>query len=198
MLFKVGFLQFLSFLSEKNDGPSLEVTDKELALVKAVEAMVLSMEGSPVSYEEASASREYENKCRQKYSRTATTSESNDLTKGMSPKTPVEEKTSNRVNCQTCDKPVKEATLLSYERKVTVLYLLLSACIANDTEGSGDSVQKGKGYDARHRVALRLLATWLGVAWLKVVCHFEPVCRSELFNAFHRNFYLMAFSYLFV
>ena len=137
--------------------------------------MVLSMEGSPVSYEEASASREYENKCREKYSRTATTSESYEKEKRKSPKTSIEEKTSNIVGGQICDKPVKEATLLSYERKVTILYSLLSACVADDTEGSGNCLQQRKGYDARHRVALRLLATWLGVEWLQVVRLFEPL-----------------------
>ncbi|PON51990.1 Alpha/Beta hydrolase fold containing protein [Parasponia andersonii] len=159
---------FLSFLSDLKDGPSSEINDKELALVKAVDAMVLSMEGSPVSYEEASASREYENKCRGKYSRTATTSESNETTKGTSPNMSIKEKTYNRVGGQTCDKPVKEATLLSYERKVTILYSLISACLADDTEGIGNCLQQRKGYDARHRVALRLLATWLGIKWLRV------------------------------
>nr|XP_023921388.1 uncharacterized protein LOC112032849 isoform X2 [Quercus suber] len=56
---------FLTLLSEASDGPSSEKSDKELALTKAVDAMVLSMESLPPSYEENNGSREYEIKCRQ-------------------------------------------------------------------------------------------------------------------------------------
>ncbi|KAL5557936.1 hypothetical protein UlMin_034147 [Ulmus minor] len=153
---------FLTLLSEKNDGCSLERTDKELALTKAVEAMVLSMEGSPVSREEAKECHDYENKCHVKYSSAEASSESFETPKGTRPDTPNYEKVSRAAEGQTWDKPVKEATQVSCETKMTLLYSLLSACVADDAEGSK------KGYDARHRVALRLLATWLGVDWLKV------------------------------
>ncbi|CAM0956501.1 unnamed protein product [Alopecurus aequalis] len=55
-------------------------------------------------------------------------------------------------------------------RKMAVLYMLLSACVAdvNMAEDGMDSPRITKGYDARHRVALRLLATWLDVKWIKM------------------------------
>ena len=56
-------------------------------------------------------------------------------------------------------------------RKMAVLYMLLSACVAdvNMAEDGTGSPRVRKGYDARHRVALRLLATWLDVKWNKMV-----------------------------
>ncbi|KAM0887751.1 hypothetical protein ACQ4PT_028815 [Festuca glaucescens] len=55
-------------------------------------------------------------------------------------------------------------------RKMAVLYMLLSACVAdvNMAEDGTGSPRIRKGYDARHRVALRLLATWLDVKWIKM------------------------------
>ncbi|RCV42162.1 hypothetical protein SETIT_9G194000v2 [Setaria italica] len=55
-------------------------------------------------------------------------------------------------------------------RKMAVLYMLLSACVAdvNMAEEGMGSPRVTKGYDARHRVALRLLATWLDVKWNKM------------------------------
>ncbi|KAL6642836.1 hypothetical protein ACP70R_021017 [Stipagrostis hirtigluma subsp. patula] len=55
-------------------------------------------------------------------------------------------------------------------RKMAVLYMLLSACVAdvNMAEDGVGSPRVRKGYDARHRVALRLLATWLDVRWNKM------------------------------
>jgi hypothetical protein len=56
-------------------------------------------------------------------------------------------------------------------RKMAVLFMLLSACVAdvNMAEEGMGSPRVTKGYDARHRVALRLLATWLNVKWGKMV-----------------------------
>ncbi|CAN6541564.1 unnamed protein product [Malus baccata var. baccata] len=66
------------------------------------------------------------------------------------------------------DKTIGELTMLSYERKVTVLYELLTACLADKREEKKKCTRRRKGYDARHRVALRLLATWLDVKWMKM------------------------------
>lgn len=67
------------------------------------------------------------------------------------------------------EEPAEEQNTLSYERKIVVLYELLSASLATMSDDSKTSKQQ-KGYDARYRVALRLLATWLDVKWVKVVC----------------------------
>ncbi|CAL2273977.1 unnamed protein product [Prunus armeniaca] len=66
------------------------------------------------------------------------------------------------------EKTIGELTMLSYQRKVTVLYELLSACLADKREDNKKCTRRRKGYDARHRVALRLLATWLDVKWMKM------------------------------
>ncbi|GAB4847501.1 hypothetical protein Ancab_026559 [Ancistrocladus abbreviatus] len=69
--------------------------------------------------------------------------------------------------CKSDEEPLDEERMLSYERKLTVLYEILSACLANVPEDKKRSQQR-KGYDARHRVALRLLATWFNIKWVKV------------------------------
>lgn len=71
----------------------------------------------------------------------------------------------NRVD----EKPIEEETMLSHHRKVTVLYELLSGCLADLPEDNKKCARGRKGYDARHRVALRLLATWLDIKWIKMV-----------------------------
>ena len=155
----------MTLLSEASDGPSSEKSDKELALTKAVDAMVLSMESLPPSNEENNGSREYEINCQ--------TGEPYENTHKTRSQTSSGEKASNESIGEACEKPVEEGTLISYQRKVTVLYMLLSACVAKNTEDEKRCSQLGKGYDARHRVALRLLATWLGVKWIKMVSLLE-------------------------
>ncbi|WVZ17953.1 hypothetical protein V8G54_005275 [Vigna mungo] len=63
----------------------------------------------------------------------------------------------------TFEQSLEEATLIGYQKKVTVLYTLVAACVA-------DTDKSRQGYDARHRVALRLLSVWLGVEWIEMVC----------------------------
>lgn len=62
---------------------------------------------------------------------------------------------------------LSEANALSTERKVAVVYTLLAACVTDSSE-EGASGSKA-GYDARQRVALRLIALWLDLDWIKVV-----------------------------
>ncbi|GLU19809.1 hypothetical protein SLE2022_360360 [Rubroshorea leprosula] len=66
------------------------------------------------------------------------------------------------------EKLAEEVTMLSYQRKVTVLYELLSACLADIGEKNKKYSRRRKAYDARHRVALRLLATWLNIEWINM------------------------------
>ena len=58
---------------------------------------------------------------------------------------------------------------LTQKRKLVVLYELLAAAVADIPEEGDDVSRSRRGYDARQRVALRLLATWLNVNWNKMV-----------------------------
>ncbi|KAB2040844.1 hypothetical protein ES319_D02G111300v1 [Gossypium barbadense] len=155
---------FMTLLSETNDEVSSGIREKELALLKAVDATMLSMESSLVLSEDSDKSCDYETHCRQRcgYPDTTTATDPN----GRIPRT-----TPNISNNEDVDgsgfrffeKPIEEGKLLSEERKLTVLYELLSSCVADYVTDGGS-----KGYDARHRVALRLLATWLNVKWTKM------------------------------
>ncbi|KAH1097177.1 hypothetical protein J1N35_014098 [Gossypium stocksii] len=155
---------FMTLLSETNDEVSSGIREKELALLKSVDATMLSMESSLVLSEDSDKSCDYETHCRQRcaYPDTTTATDPN----GRIPRT-----TPNISNNEDVDgsgfrffeKPIEEGKLLSEERKLTVLYELLSSCVADYVTDGGS-----KGYDARHRVALRLLATWLNVKWTKM------------------------------
>lgn len=63
--------------------------------------------------------------------------------------------------------------LVKYPRKVTFLFELLSACVADTPQEKDKNPRLRKGYDARYRTALRLLTTWLNVKWRKMVCIFH-------------------------
>ncbi|BBN11567.1 hypothetical protein MPTK1_5g13000 [Marchantia polymorpha subsp. ruderalis] len=66
------------------------------------------------------------------------------------------------------DKEASERRILVAQRKVAVLYELLTACVADTPEEKAGKSVLNAGYDARQRVALRLLALWLDVDWKKV------------------------------
>lgn len=79
------------------------------------------------------------------------------------------EQKSQGSNCKFDEKPIEEVMTLRYERKLTVLYVLVSACLADTPEDKEKSIPLRKGYDARHRVALRRVAAWLDIKWIKMV-----------------------------
>lgn len=166
---------FLRLISEESAESSADMKDAELALSKAVDVMELSMETtSETSMSKKEKHREYENKCREKCSPAdmQPNSEVVDV-----PLQAQELKNCNELSIEQTpygssskfdEKPAEEVAMLNYPRKVTVLYELLSACLTDTPEDNKKSTRKRKGYDARHRVALRLLATWLDIQWKKV------------------------------
>ncbi|XP_030527206.2 transmembrane and coiled-coil domain-containing protein 4-like isoform X1 [Rhodamnia argentea] len=162
---------FLKLLTEDGEETCPERTNKELALAKAVDAMVLSVETSPV-YEEDTRSDDYEKECREKCSDFQTNGSSEEVVKldgtarAAGSKMTAEEDVPNKV-LGTSEEFMEEGRMISRQRKVAVLYELLSACVADSSEDESKSPGR-KGYDARHRVGLRLLATWLGIKWLEM------------------------------
>ncbi|KAG5623387.1 hypothetical protein H5410_008605 [Solanum commersonii] len=170
----VGALLRSLSVSEEGAESSSEAADKELDLAKAIDAMASSMERTSHNVSKKEKQCEYEHKCREKLSLADTQSRSE------------EENTTNVENHQEKskkpssieqahlesvsgfdEKQVEEASTLEYSRKVNVLYQLFSACLAQSSEESKKYTQR-RGYDAQHRVALRLLATWFDVKWIKV------------------------------
>ncbi|KAM5565036.1 hypothetical protein ABKV19_019191 [Rosa sericea] len=161
---------FLTLLKEGADEvASAEKTEKEVALTKTVDTMVRSEETADAHAVDRSENYEYEAKCREKFSdkETEIASEVSDKPYEAPKRTVsvISTEIKDPNESKRLEVPVEEGRRLSYEKKITVLYAILSACVADNSE-SGDKVRNG--YDARHRVALRLLATWLGVEWLKV------------------------------
>uniref|UniRef100_M0ZW13 Transmembrane and coiled-coil domain-containing protein n=3 Tax=Solanum tuberosum TaxID=4113 RepID=M0ZW13_SOLTU len=170
----VGALLRSLSVSEEGAESSSEAEDKELDLAKAIDAMASSMERTSHNVSKKEKQCEYEHKCREKLSLADTQSRSeventtnveNHQEKSKKPSS-IEQAHLESVSGFD-EKPVEEASTLEYSRKVNVLYQLFSACLALSSEESKKYTQR-RGYDARHRVALRLLATWFDVKWIKV------------------------------
>ncbi|KAK1363507.1 Transmembrane and coiled-coil domain-containing protein 4 [Heracleum sosnowskyi] len=62
----------------------------------------------------------------------------------------------------------EEVTLLDHKRKVAVLFELLTACLSKTPELDKNAKRQKHDYDARHRVALRLLSTWFDIEWVEM------------------------------
>ncbi|XP_052169407.1 uncharacterized protein LOC127786121 [Oryza glaberrima] len=144
---------------DEDDGEAAaaERSEQELALAKAVEAMAMGLENDVVAADELIKA----------------TGSGGDGDEGW----PWLASASSAGGSRTKD-----------YRKMAVLYMLLSACVAdvNMAEEGMGSPRIRRGYDARHRVALRLLATWLDVKWIKmeaieimVACSAMAAAREE-------------------
>ncbi|KAK9129719.1 hypothetical protein Sjap_010206 [Stephania japonica] len=166
---------FLRLLSEENGETPLENMEQQLALSKTVDAMAMSMD----TYVSSKAARErfndYEDEYRARFSprtrqsmtETAETSSASVSLPSVEA-FPIKEDVCIDSDSKVHHWPVEEITLVNHHRKVAVLYGLLSACLANTNEGNKKHSRVRKGYDARHRVALRLLSAWLDVKWRQV------------------------------
>lgn len=165
--------QFLRLLSEDGYETSSESMEQELALSKSVDAMAMSLEVTPVSSEATRKKQEeYERDCSEGISKAPLISGVADAQSEAILLTDSKMQASTE---EALDEPgyshdEKSVVQISYQRKVTVLFELISACLADMPEDDKKQSRLRKGYDARHRVALRLLATWLDVKWIKMVC----------------------------
>ncbi|XP_022638468.1 transmembrane and coiled-coil domain-containing protein 4 isoform X2 [Vigna radiata var. radiata] len=165
---------FLRLLSQESDGGSSQTLDQEHALSVAVNGITRQMEQKLESSESKREKlREYELQCREKFSidevkpHGEKVDDHLEVQKVMdiAPLVESKEPEHGSVSWEIDESPIEEVMMLSDQRKVTVLYELLSGCLSN----LGEEIrQRRKGYDARHRVALRLLATWLDVKWTKM------------------------------
>ncbi|XP_031286923.1 transmembrane and coiled-coil domain-containing protein 4 isoform X2 [Pistacia vera] len=165
---------FLRLLSVESDDSSSQSSDQELALAKAIDVTARSLETNSESFKSKKEKhQEYEVECREKCSTAETQSLSESVNRHMTTQQDSESNMSEGAPFGSGsnvddERPIEEETNLGYQRKVTVLYELLSACLADAPEDSKKINQRRKGYDARHRVALRLLATWLNINWIKM------------------------------
>ncbi|KAL9461682.1 hypothetical protein AB3S75_004641 [Citrus x aurantiifolia] len=166
---------FLRLLSEEAGDGSAQSSDQEFALSKAVDATAVSLEAdSEISKSKKEKHREYENECREKCS-TGKKQSHSDL-ENADRKTQQEtdsnlagtEDSPHESGSKFDERLIEEEAVLSYQRKVTVLYELLSACLADIPQHDKKCTRQRTGYDSRHRVALRLLATWLDIKWIKM------------------------------
>ncbi|KAH1206363.1 hypothetical protein AAZX31_16G117200 [Glycine max] len=165
---------FLRLLSQELDDGSSQRLDQERALSSAVDGIALDMRRNSESSESKREKlREYEHQCREKFSiddvqpHCEKVDAHLEVQKEMdaAPLLDCKETQQGSVDWKIDERPIEEVRMLSDQRKVTVLYELLSGCLSNLGEDVG---RRRKGYDARHRVALRLLATWLDVKWTKM------------------------------
>ncbi|CAH8344487.1 unnamed protein product [Eruca vesicaria subsp. sativa] len=170
---------YTRLLSEEASEASVEMVEQEMALAKAADAMVHSITSSLSIDAKKEKHQEYENECREKYAVPEVKSKDVDKDKvkeesdaaaergSLEAGVVIRDGTSNPAVVED-DKSVDEVTLLSHQRKINVLYELLSACLSDKYQEVKKCTRRRKGYDARHRVALRLLATWFNIEWIKV------------------------------
>ncbi|KAJ4914384.1 hypothetical protein Rs2_09005 [Raphanus sativus] len=171
---------FTRLLSEEaSDDASVEMVEQEMALAKAADAMVHSIRSSLSIDAKKEKHQEYENECREKYAVPEVKSKAVEKDKVKEDSDAASERESLEAGVVIRDgshvpevveddKSVEEVTLLSHQRKINVLYELLSACLSDKYQEVKKCTRRRKGYDARHRVALRLLATWFNIEWIKV------------------------------
>lgn len=165
--------QFLRVLAEESDDASKELAEQELALSKAVYAMVSNLETSPEHFERKKEKhRVYAHEWREKFSvheSMAETKEHLQKKEEKDCKSPKAEQVPTASLNEVEEKTFEEAKMIGNRRKVAVLYELLSACLADTLEDDKKSERPPRGYDARHRAALRLLTTWFDINWIKMV-----------------------------
>ncbi|KAL0424483.1 UNVERIFIED_CONTAM: Transmembrane and coiled-coil domain-containing protein 4 [Sesamum radiatum] len=168
---------FVRQLMDESGDMSSEAAEKEVSVAKGIDAMSSSMEKTPAEYDsKKEKQREYEQACREKFPDPDTIPEAKSEELNIPDNSQQETKTTKSIAEQaqgtpmleSVGKQMEEAPMLSYPRKVTVLYQLLSACLADIPEDNNKSTKRRKGYDARHRVALRLLAAWFDIKWMKM------------------------------
>ncbi|KAG5089428.1 hypothetical protein JHK86_002040 [Glycine max] len=170
------FLRLLSEDFDDDDDDSSQRLDQELALSEAVDAMVHSLEKNSESLvSRREKLREYENQCREKFSTADVQPNSEKVNLQLetqedtgTPFLDCEDSHQGSFDSNIDEIPTEEVMILSYPRKVTVLYELLSACLSDLGENNKKYSRRRKGYDARQRVTLRLLATWLDIKWAKM------------------------------
>ncbi|KAJ0096841.1 hypothetical protein Patl1_29037 [Pistacia atlantica] len=147
---------FLRLLSVESDDSSSQSSDQELALAKAVDVTARSLETNSESFKSKKEKhQEYEVECREKCSTAEMQSLSESVNRHMTTQQDSESNMSEGAplgsGSNVDERPIEEETNLGYQRKVTVLYELLSACLADAPEDSKKINRRRKGYDARHR-----------------------------------------------
>ncbi|CAL5205425.1 unnamed protein product [Lathyrus oleraceus] len=162
--FKHNLKDFFKLLSEEGDASSKGRLEKEAELTNAVDATEAGMKSNADSlcggHEQKTRSQDNSHDAELKLF--AVGSEPDGESKESSTLLPLETQSSTALEDE---KPLEVASIISYQRKVSVLYTLLSACVADTAEVDKKHCKSKQGYDARHRVSLRLLAVWLGVEW---------------------------------
>lgn len=167
---------------------------------KGIDAMVASIEVFDVSETKRDRQHEYQQERREKFSvekPDTPSSQEKEVIESIQEKsftTIGSEDAIHDTRYEFNEEPMEEERILSYERKITVLYELLSASLATMSDENKKSKQR-KGYDARHRVALRLLATWLDIKWVKVVSTFDLFHLNHFISATRHSKFVVAGSY---
>lgn len=165
------FLRILSEEENEEKPSSSTGSNTETELAKAVDAMATSFERTLLSPQKSCESSDVSKR------QGAQTNKNEHSINGISEALEVTEGARQSIsaglnpaseNRSTQKAIIEEGKLLTQQRKMAVLFELLAACVADTPEDEKKKSRLRRGYDARHRVALRLLATWLDITWLKV------------------------------
>lgn len=162
-------------LAEESSDTSSEMKDQEHGLSNAVNSMAASMDPSEEFEYHKEKHREYEQECRDKFSNAVQPQpevkdddRETDQQDAIGKPTIMAEESIGSGRRSDAE-PFEELTMLDHKRKVAVLFELLTACLAVTPEPDRKAKRRKYDYDARHRVALRLLSTWFDIEWIKMV-----------------------------
>ncbi|XP_038974736.1 transmembrane and coiled-coil domain-containing protein 4-like [Phoenix dactylifera] len=167
-------VMFLKTIFDDEEACS-ERSNQEFALTEAVDYMVKDLQTSSASAEAVKKHNKHKDKYHERITSdvmcrisevTCKPYEIFEMTKLESLFS--REEAHSQSNNEHGEKSFLEDILVKHQRKVVVLYELLSACVADIPQECKKPSQHRKGYDARHRVALQLLAKWLNVEWIKM------------------------------
>nr|GEU83473.1 transmembrane and coiled-coil domain-containing protein 4 [Tanacetum cinerariifolium] len=144
---------YLRLLTEESDGAT-EVAERELALSKAVDTMVTNIEKSQEYYERKKEKhRIYAHEWREKFSVHESMTETKEHLQKKEEKvckSPRAEQVPTASTNEVEEKTFEEARMIGNQRKVAVLYELLSACLVDRLNDDKICEPPPKGYDARH------------------------------------------------
>ncbi|THU69107.1 hypothetical protein C4D60_Mb08t10940 [Musa balbisiana] len=175
---------YLRIIFEEDSESSSEKYEQELTLAEAVDAMAVSLEAACSSggtseehhkydqeyHDRAMTPKETHHNRDQEYHDRSTLGSCSESFDGISETSQTLEGRNSKVSfkVENGETTIIQDTPYYRQRRMVLLYELLSACVADTPQDNKKVSQFRKGYDARHRVALRLLATWLDVKWIKV------------------------------
>ncbi|ONK58827.1 uncharacterized protein A4U43_C08F150 [Asparagus officinalis] len=157
---------FLKIISEEESESSSQRSNEERVLAETIDSMATKLQTAQAELSKKKHGNQYARDSETMHKISEDTTGHSENLEVTNSKTAFKEE--EEFNQSKNEYSIMGGVSVNYQRRMTLLFELLSACVADTPQESNGSPQLKKGYDARLRTALRLLATWLDVEWIKV------------------------------